>query len=189
MPPGIKFEKEDIIRTAFEAVRERGWDGLSARYISEKLGCSTMPIYSHFKSMKGLENAVVERGYELIERYAGKKRTGDAWLDRGVGYVLFARDEKHLFRAMTEPDRTELFREHSTLFFTRSGEALKDYPPFEGLSPEEILQIRMTRVTFVFGMACFVNVTFSGAMVSEDAVIEQLRAIDAMLIRSVKDPE
>ena len=58
MPPKFKFDKEEIVQTAVEVVRQHGWNGLSARSIAKELNASTKPIYGYFKSMVVLEEAV-----------------------------------------------------------------------------------------------------------------------------------
>ena len=54
MPRKTQFSAEDVILAAYELVREKGLAGLSAPAVANKMGCSTMPIYSHFKNMQVL---------------------------------------------------------------------------------------------------------------------------------------
>ncbi len=96
----LNLKKESVVKAAFEVVRKNGWQGLSARSIANELNSSTGPIYSHLKSMKILEEEVVKKAMEFFEEYIIKPRTGDKWIDHGLGYVFFARDEKYLFRAI-----------------------------------------------------------------------------------------
>jgi len=69
MPPKQKYTKEDIVEAAFNVVREQGWEALSQRSIAKKLNASIGPIYSYFKSMANLEEAVIEKAYELLLQY------------------------------------------------------------------------------------------------------------------------
>ena len=69
MPPKQKFTKEDIVEAAFNVVREQGWEALSQRSIAKKLNASIGPIYSYLKSMTNLEEAVIEKAYELLLHY------------------------------------------------------------------------------------------------------------------------
>ena len=55
MPRKTKYSAEDVVMAAFELVREKGLAGLSAPAVAKKMGCSTMPIYSHFENMQALE--------------------------------------------------------------------------------------------------------------------------------------
>ncbi|MGD9151230.1 MAG: TetR/AcrR family transcriptional regulator, partial [Desulfobacterales bacterium] len=61
MPRKTQFTAEDVVIAAFELVKEKGLAGLSAPAVAEKMGCSTMPIYSHFKNMQALEDEVVKK--------------------------------------------------------------------------------------------------------------------------------
>ena len=187
MPPKAKYTREDVVRIAFEAVRTHGWEGLSARYIAEKLNSSTMPVYSHFKSMRDLEREIVRKTYELILEYGDKTDTGDAWLDMAVGYVRFARDERVLFRALADERHVELRKEYSALASAKSGEKLKDYGPFRGLSEEHIEDVRFKQIIFMYGLAGIVNLTGAGDDVSDERIAELLRVTGRMLIRAARE--
>ncbi len=100
MPVKNKFSPEDIIKAAFAISREHGAENCSARAIAGKLQSSTMPIYSSLNSMKELEEEVVKRAIDLLISYQTKDRTGDVFLDMGIGYIMFAKMEKHLFRLL-----------------------------------------------------------------------------------------
>lgn len=92
------FEKEQVIDAAWELIREHGWKQVTARSIAKRLGSSTMPIYSHMKSLDDLEFELKERSRKLMHEYQTQNYTGNSVLDIAVGYVVFARDEKQLFR-------------------------------------------------------------------------------------------
>jgi hypothetical protein len=44
MPARKIFQKEQIINTAFKILKEKGWEGISARSIAKELNASTMPV-------------------------------------------------------------------------------------------------------------------------------------------------
>jgi AcrR family transcriptional regulator len=187
VPPKSKFNREDIVQIAFDAVRKHGWAGLSARYIANELNSSTMPIYSYFESMRDLEEEVVRKAYELILGYAKKRYTGDLWLDGGIGYVLFARKEKQLFRALMDEKYVALRGKYSAKAFEMAGHMLADYPAFQGLSKEQILDIRRKRMIFAYGLASYVNIYSAGTDASEKSIAELLREMDEMLIGSARN--
>ncbi len=157
MPPKSKFRQEDIVQAAFNIVRRHGWAGLSARTISEELNSSTMPIYSYLKSMKHLEEAVVKKAMDFFIESIRVKRTGDAWLDSGIGYVLFARDEKHLFRCVNDEKHAKMQREYTAPIWKSLGEELSGYEPLKGLSEEDVQKLRRIRWVMLHGIACLVN--------------------------------
>jgi len=98
MPPQNIFTREMFIEAAFKVARAKGIDKLSARSLARELHCSTMPIYSYLKSMKQLKADLEKKAVDLLLAYQTTRRTDSPFFDMGLGYVLFARNEKHLFR-------------------------------------------------------------------------------------------
>ncbi len=92
------FTREQVIETAFNLIRKNGWSTVSARSIAKELGSSTMPIYSHMKSLEELEQELKVKTRALIIDYQSRTYSGNQLLDIAVGYVVFAREEKQLFR-------------------------------------------------------------------------------------------
>jgi AcrR family transcriptional regulator len=92
------FTKEMIVETAFQLTRELGWSFVTARTIAQKLGSSTMPLYSALKSMDEIEKEVRARAEACMQGFQRGKYTDEVMLNSAVGYVVFARDEKNLFR-------------------------------------------------------------------------------------------
>jgi len=92
------FTKEMIVDAAFQLTRELGWSSVTARTIAQKLGSSTMPLYSTHKSMEEIEREVRLRSEACLHGFQRAKYTGEQLLDSAVGYIVFARDERNLFR-------------------------------------------------------------------------------------------
>ncbi len=159
MPPKTRFSKEDIIEAAFNIVRKNGWTGLSARSIAHELNSSTQPIYSYLKSMKNIEEKVVKKALDLMYEYIITPRTGDVWLDQGIGYVMFARDEKNLFRCTYGEKYWNVRIDYGMRVWELLSEKLSDYHGFKGLSPEQAEEIRTIRWMYVYGLATLVNNT------------------------------
>ena len=97
MPPTTQFTKEQIIDTAFDIARDTGIGGITARGVAEKLGSSVDPIYSHFENIEDLEEVVIQRSVDLMDEYSRKEWSEIPFLNMGVGFVCFARDEPVLF--------------------------------------------------------------------------------------------
>jgi AcrR family transcriptional regulator len=98
MTQRVFYTKEAVLEAAFELTREKGWAAVTARNIAKKLGSSTMPIYSSMKSMEEIEQEVRRRAEAVLLDYQRRRFTEDTNLNKAVGYVAFARDEKNLFR-------------------------------------------------------------------------------------------
>ncbi len=95
--PSIYY-REKIVEAAFELVRKVGWESVTTRNIAKKLGSSTMPIYSHVQSVGELEKELRFKARELQKSYQQYPYTEHVLLNLAYGYVVFARDEKNLFR-------------------------------------------------------------------------------------------
>lgn len=87
----------EILAEAVEMVCESGWAGVSARSLAQRVGCSTMPIYSAFGSIAGLEDAVRGAVLERLREAQRQERTGTPLVDMALGYLAFARDEPRLY--------------------------------------------------------------------------------------------
>ena len=153
MPPKFKFTKEQIIESACNIVRRKGWESLTTRSLAEELGSSARPIYSFFKSMGELEEELVKKAVELLYQFMVRERTGDPWIDHGIGYVMFALKEKHLFRAVNDENHIVYFKEYGDLIWATLTDSLSNYPAFQGLSEEQIYKIQVTRWLFAHGLA------------------------------------
>lgn len=92
------FTRKRVVQAAFELIREGGWEAVTARRIAERLGSSTMPIYSHLRSIAEVQEALREKGYALLRDFQQRSWTPDALMNLAFGYIAFARDEEHLFR-------------------------------------------------------------------------------------------
>jgi len=91
-----------ILDTAFEMTREEGFANVTARRVAAKAGCSTQPIFRVYKNMDELWSAVYGRAVEYFQDYYDKfQRVGKApFSNMGMAYILFAREEKNLFRLL-----------------------------------------------------------------------------------------
>jgi len=92
------YSRRQIIEAAFELIRERGWSAVSTRAIARKLGSSTMPIYSHVRSVEELEKELRVKTRDLLKEFQKRPYTPEALLNVALGYIAFARDEANLFR-------------------------------------------------------------------------------------------
>ncbi|XPS84881.1 transcriptional regulator, TetR family [Desulfosarcina variabilis str. Montpellier] len=153
MPPKFKFTKDEIIDTALNLIRSKSWSALTTRTLAEHLGSSARPIYSYFKSMEALDEAVVQKGVSLLHTHMVRKRTGDPWQDHGIGYVMFAQEEKNLFKGLNDEKRIRYFKYFGDVIWEKLTASLADYPPFKGLSSEQVYQIQLTRWLYAQGLA------------------------------------
>lgn len=148
-----QFSREEIVETAFEMVRTDGWSGLSVPAVAKAINCSTMPIYSHFKNVRELEDAVYLKAMDYLLEFMSVKRSGDKWLDHALSYLKFASEEGPLFRCLFDGRNPELQSESLQRWRDATAEQLLDYPLFTGLSEEQVRMIRYSRFMLVHGIA------------------------------------
>lgn len=153
MPPKQKYSSEDVIEAAFQIVRRKGWEGLSARAIAKELDSSTRPVYDCFQSMKHIEKEVVRKALATFVEYIGRDRTGDKWLDQALGYIIFAGEEKHLFRCINDEAHIGYQREFARQHWLKLGEQLADDKRFQSLPAETVNRIRAVRWFLVHGIS------------------------------------
>ena len=137
MPRKIKYTIEDIVEAAFQVVRREGVGKLTARTIASALNASTMPIYSCGKTMAEIEEEVVKRAWHVLEGFQETPRSGDLYLDMGLGYVLFAKRERHLYRCIHSDKYPTINRELADENLRRSMARVADYPLLSGV-PDEV---------------------------------------------------
>ncbi len=153
MPPKFKFSKQEMIDAAFKLVRNDGWQNLSTRTLAKVLGSSARPIYSFFKSIDELEEELVSLSVDLLYTYMTRKWSGDPWIDHGIGYVMFAQEEKHLFRGCNNEKNIHLFKIHGDVIWKKCTDSLCKYAPFKDLSLDQIFELQYTRWLMTHGLA------------------------------------
>ena len=99
MPPKTKFNKEAIVDAAFEIAKEKGFSGITARNVSDRLGCSVAPIYVNFATIEDLTAEVVQRVFAISDQLLAKQKglnlfenIGKASLDFARGYPVLLRE-------------------------------------------------------------------------------------------------
>ncbi len=108
MPPKAKVTKEDLVRTAAEIIREEGEEALNARAVAAKLGVSTQPVFSNYKTMQELREDVTAYVQEQFEQCVQKsmEQAGQNPAEKkyppykasGMAYIRFAAEEKEWFK-------------------------------------------------------------------------------------------
>ena len=101
MPPKPKYTKEEIIDAAYLLVCERGADALTAREVGNRLGTSSSPIFTVFRDMEELKDAVRARAKACFDRYMETaEQFRPAYKKRGMQWVKFAQEQPMLFRLL-----------------------------------------------------------------------------------------
>ena len=95
-----------IIDTAFDIARREGESKITARRISEQLGCSTQPVLYHFASVAEIRRAVYRKADAYHSAFIMNMQNDheNPMLAIGLNYVRFAREESQLFRFLFQSD-------------------------------------------------------------------------------------
>jgi len=170
-----RFTIDDIFEAAFQIVRKNGIEHMTARAIAQELKSSTMPIYTCVSSMREVEESVVERAWEILQDYQSKTWSGNPYIDMGLGYVLFSKEEKYLFKCIHDESFQEINTSYSEKNFAISLNKLDKNPLFENLSTENAEKVLFHGFLFSHGFASLLNSGISTdirSLGSEEAIVE-----------------
>lgn len=109
MPPKFKFTRTEVINAALDLTREHGTDGLTARALAARLGCSAKPIFGLFENMEEVQREVLSAADALYQCYLREDMaagTYPPYKASGVAYIRFAKEERELFRLLFMRDRS-----------------------------------------------------------------------------------
>ncbi|HOO39531.1 MAG TPA: hypothetical protein PKY89_14845 [Deltaproteobacteria bacterium] len=192
MPAKTRFSAQDVIDAAFQIIRTQGVEKCSARAIAHEMNSSTMPIYSCIHSMKELEEAIVKKALDLLIHYETQDRTGVSVLDMSIGYILFAKEEKHLFRMLfVLEDReydSQLMNKGQEYAMDALMERLNAFEPLDGFTHEQKKDILHRMWIFNHGLAVLLNNSIIEDM-SEDDIIDLLMDTGVYFMVGVRDRE
>lgn len=101
MPPKAKFSREEIVEAALAIIRKEGAEALTARALGEKLQSSARPIFTVFRNMEEVQQAVLTAARALYREYV-QRGLAETPAFKGVGtqYILFAVNEPKLFQLL-----------------------------------------------------------------------------------------
>lgn len=108
MPPKPKFTREEMVEAALELVARRGAEALTARELGAALGSSARPIFTVFRSMDELQQAVREAAMRRFEQFVRQPVANmPVFKQVGLQMVRFAMQEnadtagfEDMFRAL-----------------------------------------------------------------------------------------
>lgn len=101
MPPRVKFSRDEIVQAALDVAREKGADAMTTRDIAARLGVSTQPIFTYFRSMDEVRAAVYTEAEVFYQQYAFEGLSAEIpFLGFGMRHIQFAREEPELYRLL-----------------------------------------------------------------------------------------
>lgn len=94
----VVYEKEKIIEKAFKLLKKEGMEAITARKLGYYMKTSPAPIYHSFESMDELKAVLIQKAKNLFLEYIHEDRTGIVFLNIGLGFCIFAKEESNLFQ-------------------------------------------------------------------------------------------
>lgn len=99
---GIDTEK--IVETAAQITDEKGFDGVTLKEISERLGIRSPSLYNHISGLPELQRKVSHYAMSLLRASLVRATMGrsgvDALKEMGCAYIQFAREHTGLYETM-----------------------------------------------------------------------------------------
>lgn len=102
MPRKVQYSREMIIDSAIEMVREKGSECINARDLGDYMGCSSRPLFTAFRNMDELIDAVrmeaSARFLDSVRAARDAKSAGPAAKRMGMCIVRYAQTEPNLYK-------------------------------------------------------------------------------------------
>ena len=102
MPKKPTTTREEMIEGAFQLIRREGYSALTVRRLATELGCSTQPIMYQFPELETLKDAAYQKADRFHTEYILQD---DDFLEIGLRYIRFAKEEGNLFRFLFQSGR------------------------------------------------------------------------------------
>lgn len=168
--PRRKFLKENIIQTAYEIVKEEGFESINARRIAKELNSSVQPIFHNFATMEELKKEVYEKVYQKYKEYMlrGVEKEKD-YKQMGISYIQFAKDYPEFFKIIFM-QKTNLNAEKFVMADAIGDDIIKKGQLLTGLPYEEQKKFHVKVWIFTHGIATLVatkTVEFTDLEISE----------------------
>lgn len=94
------LERKEIVKAAFAIFKQKGIEGFKIRNISRTLNTSTSPIYYQFKSIRELQDVMVEEIMELLLAPVKELENYYTYENMTWAFCLFARNQRKLFESI-----------------------------------------------------------------------------------------
>ena len=101
MPRQPRFSKDDIVAAGLRIVRSSGFEAISARALGKELGTSSSPMFTMFKDMNEVMDAIRTAAEKtFIARMNGVTDYFPAFKEFGLRLVAFAKKDPNIFQML-----------------------------------------------------------------------------------------
>lgn len=156
MPPRTIVSKTDVLNASLELIKDEGVEKLNARNIAKRLNCSTNPLFRIYKNMEELKKDVYLEAEKYYEKYLFSHTFENAspFLQMGLNYIYFAKEEKKLFRFIFLSDNIEIDSFHSVADMANSPEIINGIANSTGLDEYASKELFSNIWLLTHGIAC-----------------------------------
>ncbi len=172
-----RITKQAILDGAFQLLREQGSQMVTARKLAAHIGCSTQPIFRIYQNMEELNTELFAKSKDFYEEYClnYKKESAFPFVDLGLCYIQFAKEELNLFKLLFLSVHDEENTMYDLINGKEQGFVIKELKRIPDLKMENASTIFMKIFIFIHGMACM---TTSGEFdLSREEVIPMLTEV------------
>ncbi len=101
MPRQPRFSKDDIVAAGLRIVRTSGFEAVSARALGKELGTSSSPMFTMFKDMNEVMDAIRTAAEKTFTaRMNGVTDYFPAFKEFGLRLVAFAKEDPNVFQML-----------------------------------------------------------------------------------------
>ncbi len=151
-----QITKRVILDGAFQLLREQGSQMVTARKLAAHIGCSTQPIFRVYQNMEELNAELFAGAKDYYENYClnYKKESEVPFVDLGLCYIQFAKEELNLFKLLFLSAHDEENTMYDLINGKEQGFVIKELRRIPDLNMENAGTIFMKIFIFIHGMAC-----------------------------------
>jgi len=151
-----QISKQMILDGAFDLLQKEGVEMLTARKLASHIGCSTQPIFRSYKNMDELYQEVFDKAKLYYEDFClnYKKEYDTPFLDLGLCYIQFAKDELNLFKLLFLTKHDDNNTMYDLINGNENGFVIKELRRINNLDMNKAGDIFMKVFVFMHGMAC-----------------------------------
>ena len=156
MPPKTIISKNNVLSASLELIKDEGVEKLNARNIAKRLKCSTNPLFRIYKNMEELKKDVYLEAVKYYEKYLFSRtfENTSSFLQMGLNYIYFAKEEKELFKFIFLSDNIELDSFHSIADMIDNPEIICEIVKVTGLDDYSSKELFSNVWLLTHGIAC-----------------------------------
>ncbi|MDE6401077.1 MAG: TetR/AcrR family transcriptional regulator, partial [Clostridiales bacterium] len=164
--PKQTVNREEILEVALQMTRESGFESVNARSMAKRMGYSVQPIYSYFRNMGSLKDAVYGAAMNFYERFIYSRVQQDCVLESmAKANVAFAKYETNLFKLLFLQKLNGLNGFDDIYEWMGDKRATKQLAEDLSLSEEKVKDIYIMLIVFTHGVATMIAT--GGANISD----------------------